>query len=785
MRSVKCLAISTLELVVFILAIQANSVSAEEIQGTVKNALETPLPETRVSLKTPAGEIVKQTLSDANGHFVFSGVAPGNYTVLAEKSGFQSSTAIVSVADGKSISTALTLSAQEALEMSVAARRLSQARNTLSPKTGGSVFRFDQSDIEALPGGVNTPLNQVLLQAPGVSNDSYGQLHVRGDHSNVQYRINGITLPEGISGFGQALDARFINKLDFLTGALPAQYGYRTAGVVEIQTKTKHENGGRFELYGGSRDTVQPGIEYGGSTENLTYFMTNTYLMNNIGIENPTASANPIHDRTEQNKGFGYLSYTLNPTNRLTVMFGSYDGWFQIPNRPGQPADPDGLGFLAGTGVGSFDSTALRDRQYENNRYGILAWQSSIGSDIDTQLAFFSRTTQVSFRPDSIGDLVFNGVASDVLRSNFSNGFQGDVSYRANPGHTIRMGIFAVNEDVKNNSASTVFPVDENGSVNGSSFTIRDNHTVNGNTLFGLYLQDEWHPIDKLTVNYGLRFDRMDALVTADQVSPRLGMAYKMTPETTMHAAYARYFTPPRILPPPNIALFANTSNAPENNLNSPVLPERSHYFDVGVVHMLTPALSVGVDGFYKKITDLLDEGRFGQALIFNPFNYREGKSYGVEFTGNYRVGNFNAYANLARTVNMGKNIVSGQFNIEQDVLDHAADNWIRTDHDQTYTASAGISYPWLGTRYNANANYGSGLRRGFANTEKMPHTFQLNLGATREFKLWDFGPMEGRLNIVNALDRINPIRDGTGVGVGAPQFGPRIGVFAGISKQF
>lgn len=200
---------------------------------------------------------------------------------------------------------------------------------------------------------------------------------------------------------------------------------------------------------------------------------------------------------------------------------------------------------------------------------------------------------------------------------------------------------------------------------------------------------------------------------------------------------------------------------------------------------MLTPALSVGVDGFYKKITDLLDEGRFGQALIFNPFNYREGKSYGVEFTGNYRVGNFNAYANLARTVNMGKNIVSGQFNIEQDVLDHAANNWIRTDHDQTYTASAGISYPWLGTRYNANANYGSGLRRGFANTEKMPHTFQLNLGATREFKLWDFGPMEGRLNIVNALDRINPIRDGTGVGVGAPQFGPRLGVFAGISKQF
>ncbi len=60
-----------------------------------------------------------------------------------------------------------------------------------------------------------------------------------------------------------------------------------------------------------------------------------------------------------------------------------------------------------------------------------------------------------------------------------------------------------------------------------------------------LYLQDEWKPLDKLTVNYGLRFDRMDAFVTASQLSPRLGLVYKATPETTLHAAYAREFTPP------------------------------------------------------------------------------------------------------------------------------------------------------------------------------------------------------------------------------------------------
>ena len=87
--------------------------------------------------------------------------------------------------------------------------------------------------------GENTPMNEVLLRLPGVAQDSKasGSLHVRDEHANVQYRINGIQLPEGISGFGQSVDARFVDRIDFVTGAIPAQYGLRTAGVVDIETK--------------------------------------------------------------------------------------------------------------------------------------------------------------------------------------------------------------------------------------------------------------------------------------------------------------------------------------------------------------------------------------------------------------------------------------------------------------------------------------------------------------------------------------------------------------------
>ena len=268
MRSIKVLTGTAFALALFIIMaamVYAAPGATDKIQGTIKDALGRPLAGASLTLKAPDETVMGKTQSDADGHFVFSNVTPGTYAVLAEKPGFQASTAIVTVEAGTIATTTLTLAAQKALEMSVVAERLNQARNSLSPKTGGSVYHFDQKDVAALPEGDNTSFNQVLLQAPGVANDSFGQLHMRGDHANIQYRIDGVILPEGITGFGQALDTRFADRIDLLTGALPAQYGLREAGVIEIQPKANIETGGSIDLYGGSHDTVQPSFEFGGS----------------------------------------------------------------------------------------------------------------------------------------------------------------------------------------------------------------------------------------------------------------------------------------------------------------------------------------------------------------------------------------------------------------------------------------------------------------------------------------------------------------------------------------
>jgi outer membrane receptor protein involved in Fe transport len=139
------------------------------------------------------------------------------------------------------------------MNLDVVARQLDIARQQIQPSLGATTYTFSPQSLQDIPQGANAPLNQVLLQAPGVAQDSFGQIHLRGEHANVQYRINGVELPEGLSVFGQALESRFANSISLITGALPAQYGFQTAGVVDIQTKTGTTNpGAAISMYGGS-----------------------------------------------------------------------------------------------------------------------------------------------------------------------------------------------------------------------------------------------------------------------------------------------------------------------------------------------------------------------------------------------------------------------------------------------------------------------------------------------------------------------------------------------------
>jgi outer membrane receptor protein involved in Fe transport len=669
--------------------------------------------------------------------------------------------------------------------------KLDQSRNQLSPDIGASQYVIDQAAIERLPLGDATPLNQVLLQAPGVVQDSYGQLHVRGDHADLQYRINGVIIPESISGFGQSLDTDIIERIQLLTGALPAQYGYRTAGVVDITTESgahrhgdnngEDDFGGKIGITAGSYGTLNPEISLHGSSDRWSYFFTGDYLQNDVGIENPTPSYNPIHDHTNQVKGFGYLSYLLDENTRVSFMFGLTNNRFQIPNNPDQTPTYQ----LAG--VDGFDSSKLDERQRETTRFGVFSLQGKFGTT-DYQVSLGQRYTSVNYQPDAVGDVIFNGVAGTIDRSNRADTLQADFSTPLGDAHTLRYGLYASSEHPVSNTSLLVFPADDNGNQTSTTpITIVDNAAHIDAKTYGIYLQDQWNITGKLTMNYGLRADKVDAYVSEGQVSPRLGFVYQLNDTTALHAGYARYFTPPptELISQTDIALFQGTTNALPTNVNAETLSERSDYFDAGISEKIGDNLTLGLDAYYRKVHNLLDEGQFGAALIFSPFNYNQGRIRGLEFTSSYTSGNFSAYLNVSQNRAMGKEVVTGQYNFGQDELDYIATHWVHLDHDQRLTGSGGVSYDWDGTKLGADFLYGSGLRADFANTAHLPKYWQVNLSAARDFDLPQFGKTHVRIALINATDEVYEIRDGSGIGVGAPQFGPRAGVYLGLTKEF
>src|SRR6202789_4175744 len=232
-------------------------------------------------------------------------VAASCFSIISTANADQSD---ATAADANASATGSSAGQPQLQEIHVTAQRLNEARSTIETQTGASTYVIDSEAIAAMPGGNNAQLNQVLLQAPDVVQVSFGQIHVRGDHNNLQYRLNGIILPEGISVFSQTLSPWLISSLKLITGALPAEYGLRTAGIIDLGTNSGVlQPGGEISVYGGSHGTFQPSAEFGGSQGNFTYYGTVDYKQDDLGIESPDSSSNPLHDHTTQLHAFGYF----------------------------------------------------------------------------------------------------------------------------------------------------------------------------------------------------------------------------------------------------------------------------------------------------------------------------------------------------------------------------------------------------------------------------------------------------------------------------------------------
>ena len=685
----------------------------------------------------------------------------------------------------------------------VSAQRLNDARSGIQTQTGASTYTIDAAAIQAAPGGDNALLNQVALQAPDVVQDSFGQLHVRGEHNGLQFRLNGIILPEGNSVFGQALNAHLIESMKIITGALPAEFGLRTAGIIDLTTKSGlFEPHGEVSLYGGSHGEILPSFSHGGSSGNFNYFVSGDFLRNDLGIESPDGSSTPLHDRTTQYHGFGYFEYILDPDNRVSWVLGTSHGKFQIPDTPGLST---GNAFTV-NGVSDFPSAGINENQTEITHFGIVSLQHSQG-DFDVQTSLIARYSSLTFTPTpadpatgTLPDLLYTGISQNAYKRDVAYALQSDAAYHLNEWHILRAGMYVQHDKATSDTTSQVLPTDDTGAqTTDVPFAIVDNSDQT-QWIESAYLQDEWKALSLVTINYGLRFDHYNAYTSGSQVSPRVNIVWKPLPDTTVHGGYSRYFSPPpfELVGSTSIAKFVNTTQPPTTlNSNSPEA-EKANYYDLGVEQQLFTGFTAGVDTYFKQSVNLIDEGQFGAPIILTPFNYAHGKQYGAELALNYSPNKvFSAYGNLAYQRARGKEWTSSQFLFSPDDQAYVATHYIDLDHEQIITASAGASYLWSDTRFSVDMLEGSGLRANLVlpdgssvpNGTHLPYYTQVNFGVSHAFTSWGPGSSKDaptlRFDVINAFDRIYQIRNGTGVGVGAPQFGPRRGLFAGVTIPF
>lgn len=694
-------------------------------------------------------------------------------------------------------------------EVTIEAQRLQAIGAAIEPQTGASTYTITDQAIETMPGGENSTVNDVLLQMPGVTQDalSAGGIHIRNEMQPSAFSIDGIPLPIGLSFFGQGLSPRFVNSFTLITGALPAQYGLETSGIVNVETKNGlFAPGGEVSMYGGSYARLQPSAAYGGSINGYNYYVAGDRLSTNHGIDGVTPALTQSHDRSMQQHAFAYLDKIIDGENRIAFIGGLFNGYFEIPNNPATPPFP-GIGYLNGLPVSAFNPAELDERQTEISQFAVLSYLHS-GSAIDFRVSAFTKYSTLDFRHDpTLADIVFNGVAQNASLRSFANGVQLDASGRIGTDHTLRAGVLLQAERFTSHTDSWVLLQDGVDSLGNPTFgstaqtstpTEIPASIAKTGWTYSAWLQDEWKIRPDLTLNYGARFDTVNQFAMGSQLSPRVNGVWQATPTTEVHLGYARLFTPPpfQIGPPANLIQFNNyngtgltTSGSTPSTGNSPLQIERGNIVDGGVSQKLLTGLKAGVDVYYKFARNGVDFGQFGAPIITIPFNYRIVVNHGAELTATYEIGPFSWYANLAIARQRAKGIVSGQFNFTPDDLATIDEVGIQTDHSQLMTASAGASYLWRETRFAIDILAGTGARttqpNGPINGASLPSWEQVNIEISRRVDVSGVGAVKLRFDVINLFDEGHLLRSNTSIGAFAPAYGPRRTFYAGISKEF
>ena len=640
-------------------------------------------------------ELVAHAATDPFGRFVIHEVAAGEYVVRAHLVGFRLATKTLAI-DGKGDVTANFVLASEPIGLAQVSVQ-AHAAVAVDRRTGNQVFQ--QNDFHGSP---TITASQIIQQSiAGAVRAPTGEVHIRGQHAEYTYYIDGVPVPSGISGsLNELFDPSIVNRIEFQTGGWDAEYGNKNAAIVDVTTRVP-AGGLKADLsaYGGSFAANGQSAIVSSNTGKWGWVLSGTRQASDMRQEPvlfDTLTNDPVnfHNHGEDLFGFGKLQFLANDRDLVHLD----TDWSRT--RFAAPYDSTG-------------GVTLDDHQEDLNSFVNLAWQRRIGEGAtggqghgaDLFSSLFVRHGRLTFTPGATDDPSFvffpDPTAYNLAENRNFNTYGAKVDYTARASHAVQLkgGVLAS----VTRGHETFLTTAGDGSHGPASDSDLNGHDV------GVYAQTVLLPSEHFEVRTGARFDSHTAPFagTQRQLSPRVKVSVFPTAQTTVYAYYGRQFLPTNIED-----LRSITSAADSGVATAPTLPERDDFYELGAVHHFAGGITLKLDGYLKTSLPGIDDNTVPGSAIVTSVNLGEVRVRGIESVIEVRPnGPVSGYVNLAINHGYGRGPITGGF-FPTDVAD-VPGGWFDLDHDQRVSGLASAVYAAHRLYLSATGIYGSGLTNG------------------------------------------------------------------------